>query len=370
MNPDPLTGTVKAAAIQATPVFLDLDATVEKACRLIGETADQGARIMVFPETFLPGYPFWPRDNTGPSREPILKAFVSYFRNSIEIPSPQTDALREAARKANAYVVMGMSERDREFGGTLYNTMLFIGPDGAILGKHRKLIPTYGERCIWGPGDGSTLNVFPTEYGGLGGLVCYEHHMVLTRYALMAMGERIHTAVWPAHRFMKDIVDAAVRQYAFEGQLFVLNSCGYMHEDLVPDSFELKKDTYWDAAGGTGIIGPKGNYLAGPCYDEEAILCADLDFDQIVEAKYIVDSVGHYARWDVLSLNVNTEKLSPIHTAAGRRGGNGAAFALGSEDLADLARIASKQDEATRDLIAQVIARIENPKPEPEESTS
>jgi nitrilase len=166
---DTLTGTVKVAAVQAAPVFLDCDATVEKACGLIGDAAERGARIIVFPETDIPGYPVWPRDNAGPARIPIMKAFVRYFRNSLQIDSPQVQALCAAAKRAQAYVVMGLSERDGEIGGTLYNTMLYIGPDGAILGKHRKLVPTYGERCIWGPGDGSTLKVFPTDYGGLGG---------------------------------------------------------------------------------------------------------------------------------------------------------------------------------------------------------
>lgn len=359
MNGDALTGKVAAAAIQAAPVFLDRDGTVEKACRLIGEAAERGARIMVFPETFIPGYPFWPRDNSGPARIPILKAFVRYFKNSIEIPSPQTDLLCDAARRANAYVVMGLSERDHEYGGSLYNTMLFIGPDGRILGKHRKLVPTYGERCIWGMGDGSTLQVFPTEYGGLGGLVCYEHHMVLTRYALMAMGERIHAAVWPAHRYLKNIVDAACRQYAFEGQVFVITASSFMNADMIPDWFELKDASYWDAAGGSGIIGPLGNYLAGPTYDQETILVAELDFDQIIQAKAIVDTVGHYSRWDVLSLNLNTEKYAPIQRQPAKRANGQAPLDLGSGDLKHLAQIAKDQDSETRELLAQLMDRIE-----------
>lgn len=359
MSEDIPTGKVIVAAIQAAPVFLDCDATVEKACRLIDKAAERGARIMVFPETFIPGYPFWPRDNSGPARAPILKAFVRYFRNSVAIPSPQTDAMCAAAKRANAYVVMGLSERDSEYGGSLYNTMLFIGPDGQILGKHRKLVPTYGERCIWGMGDGSTLQVFPTEYGKLGGLVCYEHHMVLTRYALMAMGERIHAAVWPAHRYLKNIVDAACRQYAFEGQVFVITASSYMNAGMVPDWFELKEASYWDAAGGSGIIGPLGNYLAGPTYDKEEILVAELDFEQIIQAKSIVDSVGHYSRWDVLSLNLNTTKYAPIHPRpASRTNGDAVAGPIG-DDLSTLARLAKDEDPETREIVARLIDRIE-----------
>ncbi|MBM3732085.1 MAG: carbon-nitrogen hydrolase family protein [Acidimicrobiia bacterium] len=359
MSADIPTGKVTVAAIQAAPVFLDRDATVEKACRLIGEAAERGARIMVFPETFIPGYPFWPRDNSGPARVPILKAFVRYFRNSVAIPSPQTDAMCAAAKRANAYVVMGLSELDSEYGGSLYNTMLFIGPDGRILGKHRKLVPTYGERCIWGMGDGSTMQVFPTEYGKLGGLVCYEHHMVLTRYALMAMGERIHAAVWPAHRYLKNIVDAACRQYAFEGQVFVITASSYMNADMVPDWFELKDASYWDAAGGSGIIGPLGNYLAGPTYDKEEILVAELDFEQIIQAKSIVDSVGHYSRWDVLSLNLNTTKYAPIHPRPAARANGGTAEGPGVDDLGVLARLIKDEDLETRELVARLIDRIE-----------
>jgi predicted amidohydrolase len=359
---DELSGKVIAAAIQAAPVFLDRDATVEKACRLIGEAGERGARIMVFPETFIPGYPFWPRDNSGPARVPILKAFVRYFKNSVVIPSPQTDALCAAAKRANAYVVMGLSERDVEYGGSLYNTMLFIGSDGRILGKHRKLVPTYGERCIWGMGDGSTMQVFPTEYGKLGGLVCYEHHMVLTRYALMAMGERIHAAVWPAHRYLRNIVDAACRQYAFEGQVFVLTASSYMNPDMVPDWFELKESSYWDAAGGSGIIGPLGNYLAGPTYDKEEILTAELDFDQIIQAKAIVDSVGHYSRWDVLSLNLNTEKYAPIHQKPAKRANGESSLGLGVADLEVLDQISKSQDAETREILARFMDRIERSK--------
>jgi predicted amidohydrolase len=359
MSVDIPTGKVTAAAVQAAPVFLDRDATVEKACRLIGEAGERGARIVVFPETFIPGYPFWPRDHSGPARAPILKAFVHYFRHSVAIPSPQTDAMCAAARRANAYVVMGLSERDSEYGGSLYNTMLFIGPDGRILGKHRKLVPTYGERCIWGMGDGSTLQVFPTEYGNLGGLVCYEHHMVLTRYALMAMGERIHAAVWPMHRYLRNIVDAACRQYAFEGQVFVITASSYMNADMVPDWFELKETSYWDAAGGSGIIGPLGNYLAGPSYDKEEILVAELDFDQIIQAKSIVDSVGHYSRWDVLSLNVNTAKYAPIHPRPASRANGEAAAGPTADDLSTLARLAGDADLETRELVARLIDRIE-----------
>lgn len=185
----------RAAAVQAAPVFLDKEATIEKACRLIKEAADNGANLIVFPEAYIPTYPYWPKEIRG--RSPGYRAFVKLFKNSVEIPSRDTDILCEAARKAAAYVVMGLNERDKELKGTLYNTCLFIDKTGRIMGKHRKLMPTYGERCVWGLGDGSDLKVFDTDYGRMGGLICGEHFMTLSRFALFAKGEQIHVAQWP-----------------------------------------------------------------------------------------------------------------------------------------------------------------------------
>jgi len=299
----------KVAAIQASPVILDKEGCIEKCCELTEEAAGNGARIVVFPETFIPTYPYWTRDL--PDRSGCYDSFVKLFKNSIKIPSKDTEKLGEVAKKAETYMVIGVNELDSELQGTLYNTNLVIGKNGRVLGKHRKLLPTFSERMIHGQGDGSTMNVFNTEYGKLGTLVCYEHHMPLTKYCNFAMGEQIHAACWPGLPWINNVVDVSSRQYAFEGQVFVIASAAYVTKEMLPDDFMLK-DYFWPANGGSGIISPLGNYLAGPIYDKEEILYAEIDMELIIRAKYIFDTVGHYARWDVLSLCFNDEKYAPF----------------------------------------------------------
>ena len=287
----------KVAAVQAAPVILDKEGCIEKCCRLTEEAAGNGARIVVFPETFIPTYPYWTRDL--PDRTGCYDSFVKLFKNSIKIPSKDTDRLGEVAKKTGTYMVIGVNELDSERQGTLYNTNLVIGKDGNVLGKHRKLWPTFTERVIHGLGDGSTMQVFDTEYGKLGTLVCYEHHMPLSKYCNFAMGEQIHAACWPGLPWINNVVDVSSRQYAFEGQVFVIAAAGYVTKDMLPKDFMLK-DYFWPANGGSGIISPLGDYLAGPIYDKEEIVYAEIDTELIIRAKYIFDSVGHYARWDVL----------------------------------------------------------------------
>ncbi|KKL46972.1 hypothetical protein LCGC14_2340230 [marine sediment metagenome] len=201
-----------AAAIQAAPVFLNREATVDKACALIAEAASQGARLIVFPETWVPAYPFWiatPQIFTP-------AAFVELFKNSVEVPSDATDALCRAAAKAGTYVVIGINERDAESKGTLYNSLLYIDDAGKVLGVHRKLMPSFTERTIWGWGDGSGLQVFDTPLGRLGGLICWEHEMTLVKYALYAKGEQVHASVWPAWSMQNSHIDFGCRQYAYD----------------------------------------------------------------------------------------------------------------------------------------------------------
>ena len=304
----------RAAAVQAAPVFLDREATIEKTCNLIREAAENGADLIAFPETFVPTYPYWPKEIRG--RAPGYRAFVKLFKNSVEIPGPDTDILCEAARKASAYVVVGVNERDRELQGTLYNTCLFIDKNGRIMGKHRKLMPTYGERCVWGMGDGSDLNVFETDIGRMGSLICGEHFMTLSRFSMFAKGEQIHIAAWPGRESVISTIDTMCKSYALEGQTFVVVSSGFITPDMIPDDFELKADTDWASRGGSGIIDPRGIYIAGPLYDREGIVYADIDLEKIIWAKAMVDVVGHYARFDVANLNLNEEKLRPIRDHA------------------------------------------------------
>jgi predicted amidohydrolase len=304
-----------AAAVQAAPVFMDKQATLEKSCSIIKEAASQGARLVVFPETFIPTYPYWGPDFSERSGY-WVNSWLEYHRNSVVIPSPDTDQLARAAREAGAYVVVGLSELDARWQGSLYNTALYIDPGGHIMGKHRKLMPTYHERLYYGQGDGSHLKVFNTELGRLGGLICYEHRMTLPKYALFTKGEQIHCALWPgwpsAPDFdIREYIDITSRALSLEGQTFVILSSSYITKEIVPDGFHFKNKTRWDSCGGSGIISPLGGYLAGPAYDRETIVYADIDMRLITMAKSIFDAMGHYSRWDVININLNENELQP-----------------------------------------------------------
>jgi nitrilase len=292
-----------AAAVQAAPVFLNKRETVGKVCSLIEEARDNGADLIVFPEAFIPAYPYWPKDlGTGPERKLVLDAYMKLYKNSVEIPSEDTEKLSAAARKAGSHVIIGVNERA---GGTLYNTILFIDKSGAIIGKHRKLLSIDSEKCIWGMGGAEDIEVFETELGKLGGFFCYEHHITLAKYAMFMKGEQVHAGLWAGHGFVKPTMDCASREYAFEGQVFVIVASGYINEEMIPNSFPLKKFTNWDFPGGSGIISPRAEYLAGPLYDSEGILYAEIDMDMIIRAKAVIDSVGHFSRPDILSLKIN-----------------------------------------------------------------
>lgn len=297
-----------AAAVQAAPVYLDREATIEKACLLIEEAAAKDARLIVFPETWVPGYPFW----VFGSQVVSGSLFTRLFKNAVEIPSAATDALCRAAARASAYVVIGINERDARFKGSLYNTLLYIDDEGAILGAHRKLMPTHAERTVWGMGDGSGLHVFDTPVGRLGGLICWEHEMPLVRYAMYSRAEQVHAAVWPAFSTQNHHIDFGCRQYAFEGACFVVVACGYLTEALVPEELGIRGQAILDANGGSGIIGPDGEYLAGPLYGKEGILYADIDLEQIVARKHFLDVTGHYSRPDVVQLLLHDEARPPV----------------------------------------------------------
>ena len=291
-----------AAAVQAAPVFLNKVETIGKIASLIEEAAGNGASLIVFPEAIVPCYPYWPKDiGTGEGRKLVLDAYIELHKNSVDIPGSDTQKLCEAAKKAGAYVVIGVNERD---GGTLYNTILYIDKNGGILGKHRKLMSIDSEKCIWGNGGAEDLNVFDTEVGKVGGFFCYEHHMTLAKYAMFMKGEQIHAGLWAGHGFVKPTMDFASREYAFEGQVFVIASSGHITENMVPDSFPLKKHTMWDYPGGSGIISPRGEYLAGPVYGKEDIVYADIDMDMIIRSKAVIDGVGHFSRPDILTLEI------------------------------------------------------------------
>jgi nitrilase len=296
----------KVAAVQAAPVFLDREKTAAKACRLIRAAGKEGARVIGFPECFIPGFPHWFDFRLARECKGLIKEL---FKNSVEIPGPVTDLLCQAAKDAHATVVIGLNERDSGSMGTLFNTQLFIGPDGRILGKHRKLVPTWTERLVHAGGDASTLKIFPTEMGPVSGLICGENTNSFYRMTLLLQGERIHVASWPAFpgRPRQDSIEIRTRNYAFEGRCFVISATGVFSDEMrellcVTDEQKIK-------ASGSGayssIIGPSGNYLAGPDTGGEKILYAEVDPETIIDEKISHDLTGHYNRFDLFTLVVD-----------------------------------------------------------------
>jgi nitrilase len=307
---------LKVAAVHAASEFLDRDACVEKACALIAEAGAQGAKLIAFPETYLPGYPFWAWTHTPKTGAPL---FDRLFRNSIDLPSDASRAIGDAARAAGAWVAMGINERD---GGTLYNTIAYFDDHGRLVARHRKLVPTHVERTIWGRGDGSDVFVLDTPHGKLGGLICFEHTMDLNRYALTALGEQIHVGVWPgisaltadpnSSNFNK-IVETAARHHALVSQSFVVNVSGRIDENAL-DMMGMTNSPELMVTGGgwSGIVAPNGQPIVENV-DDEKIFYADIDLgDIILMGKYVCDSAGHYARPDVFRFSVNTQPQSVL----------------------------------------------------------
>jgi len=312
---------IKVAAVQASPVYMDREATIEKACRLIREASENGAKIVAFPENYIAGYPyFYWTLLTNPFLEQG-KWSRELFKNSVEVPSSATERLCQVARESNIYVVIGMNERDPLSMGTLYNSQLFIDHQGNIMGVHRKLVPTLTEKLLFARGDGSQLQVFKTDWGEMGGLICGEHANSLAKFSLIARGEKIHIASWPA--FPQKIFSAhqnetvlfRVRQHAHEGKLFAISSSGHFSQEMIEILCQSKEEKARLQTGGgcSAIIGVNGEFLAGPMFDQEGILYAEINLEDIIEAKLSHDLLGHYSRFDVLSLNFNDERLVPIH---------------------------------------------------------
>jgi nitrilase len=307
------TQPVTAAAVQASPVFLDRDATVDKAVGLIAEAADNGAGLIVFPETFVPTYPDWVWRT-----QPWAGGWYGrLLENSVELPSPASDALGEAARSAGAYVSIGVNERDPD-GATLFNTNVYFGPDGSLIGKHRKLMPTGGERLVWGMGDGSTLPVFATPFGRLGGLTCWENYMPLARYAMYAQ----HIDIWCAPTWDNaDVWVSTLRHIAKEGRVYVLGVAPLLRGSDVPADLPGRDDMYggeedWMSRGFSTIVAPDGDILAGPLVEQEGILYAELDASIARESRMEFDPVGHYARSDVFHLVVDNGHREAAHGVA------------------------------------------------------
>ena len=297
---------LKVAAVQAAPVVLEREATLLKLAALAEKAADHGARIVVFPEAFVPAYPasqvFGPVFG-GFTDKRAGPAFERLVRNSVEVPSAATEAIGRAARKARAHLCVGVNERRTT--GTLHCTLLLFGPDGALLQARRKLVPTHDERMVWGPGDAIAPVAVPTEHGAIGQLVCWENYMPLARYSLYRSGERIHLAPTAD---ASDGWQASMRHIALEGRLFVIAVNQYVTRAMYPADFELA-DALLAAPevlsrGGSAIVAPDGRYLAGPLFGEEGMLIAELDMAEVTRARQLLDVAGHYDRPDVFKLEV------------------------------------------------------------------
>lgn len=297
---------VTIAAAQVSPVFLNRQATVEKACNTIEEAGKAGARLIVFPEAFISGYPDWVWLVPNSKAAVLNQLYLELVKNAVSVPDDSTEKLCKVAKAANINVVMGMNEVNTESSSaSLYNSMLFINDKGEILGKHRKLIPTGGERLIWGQGDGSDLQVYNTSAGKVGGLICWENYMPLARTAIYQAGAQILASpTWDKSPNWLQ----SMQHIAREGGLFVVSTCMPLKMEDIPDSYEFKQlypgERTWINTGNSCIIDPKGNMIAGPLDAEEGILYAEIDLDDIITAKRMFDSVGHYSRPDVFNFSV------------------------------------------------------------------
>jgi nitrilase len=312
---------VKAAVVQASPVLFDQSGTVDKAVRLVAEAREQGAQLVLFPEAYVGGYPWGLSFGTavgGRSAEG-RRAWARYLEGAVEVPGPVTKRLGEAARSAGVHLCVGVVERDASFArGTLFCTLLFFGPDGALLGKHRKLKPTAAERFIWGEGDGSTLTVLDTPLGKLGGLICWENYMPLARMAMYGKGVEIYVAPTADDR---ERWQSTLRHIALEGRCFVLGANQVVRREMYPADLEIRDELGGRpetlCRGGSAIYAPLGDCLAGPLWDEEGILTADLCMADVARGKFDFDVVGHYARADVFQLRVDESERAPVSFQGG-----------------------------------------------------
>lgn len=318
---------VKVAAVHAAAPFLDLPAGVESAREFILEAGKNGAKLVAFPEAYLPGYPYWIWSHTAKYAAPL---FAELYNNSMELPGAESDAIADAAREAGVWVVMGLNEKE---GGTLYNTMAYYSPEGALVARHRKLQPTNAERTVWGRGDGRDVFVVDTEFGSLGGLICFEHTMDLNKYALTALGEQIHVASWPAINAShadpnSDSFDhystTLASAYAICNQCFVIVVQGRIDEQII-ERLAIPEGPDAPSIGGgiVGFMGPDGKWIGEPHRDDEAIVYGEFDFGAVPYAKFFADSAGHYARPDIFNFGINggaqkpltTQQLSPVRFA-------------------------------------------------------
>lgn len=306
----------KAAAVQAAPVFLDTDATVDKTCALIAEAAGQGARLVAFPEVFISAYPYWSWVMNPVQGSPW---FEKLCKSAIELPGPEIRRIAQAARQHGINVVVGVNERSRFGVGTIYNTMVFINDEGRILGRHRKLVPTWAEKLTWAHGDGESLRVYDTSVGKLGGLACGENTNTLARFSLLAQGEMVHVAsyislpVAPPDYDMAEAIRLRAAAHSFEGKVFTVVSCSTISpeiQDAISASHPEARETLARRNSAfSGILGPDGRVIGEPLIDDEGIVYADIDLSRCIQPRQMHDITGHYNRFDVFDLRVNRRPL-------------------------------------------------------------
>lgn len=306
--------TFQAAVVQMGAVPFDKAATVQKVIERIHEAAAGGAKLIVFPEATISGYPkgadFGAR--VGGRLPRGRDEFVRYFNGGIDVPGTETELLAKAAQDAGAYVVIGVMEKEH---GTLFCTTLHFSPEGALLGKHRKLVPTAMERLIWGSGDGSTLPVFDTALGKLGSVICWENYMPLLRMTMYNKGIQLYCAPTADDR---DIWIPSMQHIAIEGRCFVFSACQYIRRDAYGEDYDAIQGNEPDTVlfrGGSAIISPSGEILAGPNYEGETILTAEIDLVEVTKGKYDLDVVGHYARPDIFRLLVDENPKRNVVTS-------------------------------------------------------
>jgi nitrilase len=301
---------VKVACVQAEPVVLDRAPTLDKLERLTGEAAAEGARLVVFPETFVPAYPssLWAKAFAGWADPRAKAAFALLARESLAVPGPDCDRLGAIARDNDLWLVTGVNEVDPERPGTIYNSLLYHAPDGSLAQHHRKLVPTNHERLVWGQGDGRGLRAIDTDIGRLGGLICWENYMPLARFALYESGVEIYIGSTADDG---DAWQATLVHIARESRAFVVAPAHFQRASAYPDDFPLRAelgDADVIGRGGSAILGPDGAYLAGPLYDEEGILYAELEPARLYEERQRFDPAGHYHRPDLLGLTFNAAR--------------------------------------------------------------
>ncbi len=316
--------TVKVAAVQAASVFLDREGSTAKACSLIREAGRNGARVIGFPEGFIPAHPIWYHHHAATGAVANRLA-VELFKNAVEIPGPEIEALCDAAREAGAYVVIGVCEKLPRTLGTMFNSQVFIGPDGTYMGKHQKIMPTVGERLVHMGGFGDTLHAFPTSFGPMSGLICGENSNPLAIFAMTAEGSRIHVMSWPNHfptsgDPMRNRVSIDSQAFAQMSKAFVVSACGTVDEDVIrklqvgPEGEKFLRNP--DCCGGSVIVAPNSRIIAGPMGAEEGILYADCNIDLGITMKLRHDFAGHYNRPDIFQLQVNRH-MPQIYTITG-----------------------------------------------------